>query len=119
MPEKSLGVIVPGGTGPKAATVNIGATQADMPNGLPIMAASYRVQHWPGNTGKIWVGDSTLEPGTGTGVFGYVPEPAAADTKPYESQAPWSPVTNLIDMSTVLVDTENATDGALITYLEG
>ncbi len=118
MAEKSLPVIVPGGNGPKSATSGIGSTQADMPNGLPIMAASYRVQHWPGNTGKIWVGDSTLEPGTGTGVYGYVTELASADAKPYDSQTPWGPISNLIDMSTVFVDTENLTDGVLITYLE-
>ena len=82
------------------------------------MATSYRVQHMPGNTGKVWIGDSTLEPSTGTGVIGYLPELGNSDAKPYDSQNQWGPISNLIDMATIFIDTENPTDGAIVTYME-
>lgn len=114
MAEKSLGIIVPNGLGPISATVNMPA----LTNALAYQAASYRVQHAPGNTGKVYVGDSTLEPGSGVGMFGYLPELGNADARPYDSLVPWGQISNTVDMSTVFVDTEIPTDGVLITYME-
>src|SRR5690348_354258 len=112
MAEKSLGVVFPAANGPAPATDN------QLNPAATVWANGYRVQHWPGNTGRIAVGDSTLDFATGTGVFGYIPPPGDASWPMYQSQQMPTRQQFPFDMSAVFVDTENANDGVLITYLE-
>lgn len=107
MAEFSLGVI----------DINSGKARATANQTDPtasVWCSSYRVQHWDGNTGKGYVGDSTLEPSTGTGVFGFFLDPTQNWPILYESPAAVG-TTTPYDLSLVYIDGTVATDKFLVT----
>jgi hypothetical protein len=111
--ERSLGVIVPGGTGPKRATAN----QQDPTK--PVWAHSYRVQHYQnGNVGRGYVGSSSMDPSTGVDVFGFLPEIATSQPWPaYQSPAVHG-MQNPINMAGVYIDSDDPTDEFLVTLIQ-
>mgnify|MGYP001561442060 CR=1 FL=1 len=109
MPERSLGVVWPNGTR-KRATVN----ESDPT--LPVRCSSYRVQHWPGNTGTGYVGGTEMEFSSGQDVYGYILPPSDPSSEPYE---PTDDTADSYphDMKNIYIDAENDTDKFLVTIM--
>lgn len=108
MADRVLGVITPGG-----AAVPATANQSDPT--AKVTAYAYRVQHMPGNTGRLWVGDPTLDVAFGQGIIGWEPAPGDGG-KFFESK--WTGLTDQFNMADIRVDTDVPTDSVLISYTE-
>lgn len=109
MALKSLGVVKTGAN-PVRATTNLSDPTAT------VWAHSFTIQRYSG-TSRQFAGDSTLNAGTGNGVFGFIPELATGLPQFWKSETVESQQFPF-DMSAVYVDSETAGEDILISYIE-
>lgn len=110
MANKSLGKVVPGGT-PVRATAN----QADPT--AAVWAHSYIVEQVPGNTAKGYVGASSgMSRATLSGVLAILPPPTANIYPSFSSTV--SIQQNAFNMAEVYLDSDSATEGMLVSFIE-
>ena len=110
MAQFSLGKIVvnPAGT-PIRLTANQSAPGANYP------AHSYLVEALSGNTGKIYIGTSTLDKTTLAGVYAILPPPTANIFPSFSATVSYSP--NHFNLAEIYVDVDNAGEGVVASAI--
>lgn len=109
MAERSLGIVVPGGS-PKRLTCN------EVDPTIPVRATSYRLQHLPSNVAQAYIGNADMDYNMGIGIFWSLPSPLSAE--PWPGSSPdISRLSTPHDLSQIYVDSPSPTDGFIVTAM--
>lgn len=74
-----------------------------------------QIQQFPGNTGKIYIGGSTLVGSTGVGVYFVLPIPTVNSLSSWLLQ--WPDSHAMFDLADLYLDAEVNGEGAIVSYV--